>query len=94
LSYDGLAADGLADGSGVSGGFGGEGAFQLGDYRCDAQERDAACALVGGVNAQRVLAGVDLENGGDVRGEGEARANRAARIGWRFGCARCCQWLT
>ena len=44
---------GLRDGPGPGDAFGGEGAFHLGEQRQE-QERDAAHALVGGIDRQRV----------------------------------------
>ena len=51
---------GFGDGAGMGGAFGGEGAFHLGEQR-QQQEGDAAHALVGSVDRQRVGQGPDTD---------------------------------
>ena len=69
---------GLGHGAGVGGALGAEGTFHLGEQR-QQQEGDAAHALAGGVDRQRVGQGPDVDAaGGEVVDEVEDLAEVAA----------------
>ena len=73
-----VAVPGFGHSTGVSGTFGSEGAFHLGEQRQE-QEGDAAHALVGGVDRQRVGQGPDADAAlGKVMDEVEYLAEVAA----------------
>jgi hypothetical protein len=73
-----VTVPGFGDGAGVGGAFGGEGAFHLGE-QCQEQEGDAARAVVGGTDRQRVGQGPDADAApGEVVDEVEDLAEVAA----------------
>ena len=73
-----VAVMGFGDAAGVGGALGGVGALHLGEQR-EHQERDAAHALVGGVDGQRVRQGPDAyAAAGQVVDEAEDLAEVAA----------------